>query len=109
MVTANRDGLPVKKGVTGQSVGWFFLAGGTKLDEQRAAQRQRVFKAGSIRFGGSTIDCTVRNLANTGAMLEVVSQAAIPHEFTLALSADRSHRRCHVVWRKDKRIGVTFY
>jgi hypothetical protein len=52
---------------------------------------------------------TVRNLANAGAMLEVVSQAAIPHEFTLALFADRSHRRCHVVWRKDKRIGVTFY
>jgi hypothetical protein len=75
------------------------------MDEHRAAQRHRVFKAGSIQFGGSTI----RNLANTGAMLEVVSQAAIPHEFTLALSADRSHRRCHVVWRKDKRIGVTFY
>jgi hypothetical protein len=79
------------------------------MDEHRAAQRHRVFKAGSIQFGGSTIDCTVRNLANTGAMLEVVSQAAIPHQFTLALSADRSHRRCHVVWRKDKRIGVTFY
>jgi hypothetical protein len=42
-------------------------------------------------------------------MLEIVSQAAIPHEFTLALSADRSHRRCHVIWRKDRRIGVTFY
>jgi hypothetical protein len=53
------------------------------MDEHRAAQRHRVFKAGSIQFGGSTIDCTVRNLANTGAMLEVVSQAAIPHEFTL--------------------------
>jgi hypothetical protein len=37
------------------------------MDEHRTAQRHRVFKAGSIQFGGSTIDCTVRNLANTGA------------------------------------------
>ena len=50
------------------------------MDEHRAARRHRVFKAGSIQFGGSTIDCTVRNLANAGAMLEVVSQAAIPHD-----------------------------
>jgi hypothetical protein len=79
------------------------------MDEHRAVQRHRVFKAGSIQFGGSVIECTVRNLASSGAMLEVVSQAAIPYEFTLVLSADRSHRRCHVVWRKDKRIGVAFY
>jgi hypothetical protein len=79
------------------------------MDEHRAVQRHRVFKAGTIEFGGSAIDCTVRNLANTGAMLEVVSQASIPHQFTLVLSADGSHRRCHVVWRKDKRIGVTFF
>jgi hypothetical protein len=79
------------------------------MDEHRAVQRHHVFKAGSIQFGASAIDCTVRNLANSGAMLQVVSQAAIPYEFTLVMSADRSHRRCHVVWRKDKRIGVEFY
>ena len=78
------------------------------MDEHRAAQRHRFFKAASIS-SAVTVDCTVRNLANTGAMLEVVSQAAVPHEFALAFSAYRSHRRCHVVWRKDKRIGVTFY
>ena len=79
------------------------------MDEHRAAQRHRVFKAGSIQFGGSTIDCTVRNRSATGAMLEVASQTIVPYQFTLVLSADRSQRRCHVVWRKDKRIGVTFY
>jgi hypothetical protein len=79
------------------------------MDEHRTIQRHRVFKAGTIAFGGSTISCMVRNLANTGAMLEVISQASIPHQFTLVLSADRSNRRCHVVWRKDKRIGVTFF
>ena len=48
------------------------------MDEHRTIQRHRVFKAGTIAFGGSTISCTVRNLANTGAMLEVISQASIP-------------------------------
>jgi hypothetical protein len=79
------------------------------MDEHRAVQRHRVLKAGTIEFGGNTISCTVRNRSEAGAMLEVVSQANVPYQFTLVLSADGSHRRCHVVWRKDKRIGVTFY
>jgi hypothetical protein len=78
------------------------------MDEHRTVQRQRVFKGGSIQFGTSALDCTVRNLANSGAMLEVASQAAIPHEFMLVVSTDQSHRRCRVIWRKDKRIGVAF-
>jgi len=32
------------------------------LENNRAAPRQRVFKAGTIEFGGSTIDCVVRNI-----------------------------------------------
>jgi hypothetical protein len=38
------------------------------MDEHRAVQRQRVLKAGTIEFGGSTISCTVRNKSDAGAM-----------------------------------------
>jgi hypothetical protein len=79
------------------------------MDEHRAVQRQRVLKAGTIEFGGSTISCTVRNKSDAGAMLQVASRTIVPYQFTLFLSADGSRRRCHLVWRKDKRIGVTFY
>jgi hypothetical protein len=33
---------------------------------------------------------------------------AIPHEFILIIEADNSTRPCRVVWRKERRIDVTF-
>jgi hypothetical protein len=78
------------------------------MDEKRIAPRHRVLKAGTIEFGGGAIDCTVRNMSNTGAMLDVNSPIGIPDQFTLILPADGQHIACHVVWRKQKRIGVAF-
>ena len=78
------------------------------LENSRAAPRQRVFKAGSIEFGGSTIDCVVRNISETGAALEVASPVGIPAEFNLLISGNIAKRPCRVVWVKDKRIGVAF-
>jgi hypothetical protein len=67
-----------------------------------------VLKAGTIEFGGGAIDCTVRNRSETGAALDVTSPLGIPEHFTLVVPADGSHLPCHVVWRKEKRIGVKF-
>ena len=78
------------------------------MDENRIALRKRVLKAGTIEFGGGGISCTVRNLSATGAALEVVSPVGIPGEFNLVIDADNLNRPCHVVWRKEKRIGVVF-
>lgn len=78
------------------------------LENNRAAPRQRVLKAGVIEFSGGTIDCVVRNVSETGAALEVASPVGIPSEFNLLISGDRTHQRCQVVWRKEKRIGVRF-
>ena len=75
-------------------------------DEHRIATRHRVLKGGRIQFGGGSIDCTVRNLSETGAALDVASQLGIPTEFMLVI--DGEQRSCRVVWRKEKRIGVTF-
>jgi hypothetical protein len=76
------------------------------MDEHRIAARHRVLKAGTIEFGGGAIDCTVRNISATGAALEVTSPLGIPAQFTLV--SDGNHLPCRVVWRKEKRIGVTF-
>jgi hypothetical protein len=78
------------------------------MDEYRAAPRQRRLKAGTISFGGGAIDCTVRNLSETGAALDVISPIGIPERFTLLVETDHSHFPCRVVWRKEKRIGVRF-
>ena len=78
------------------------------MDSQRIAPRRRVLKAGSIEFGGGAIDCTIHNLSQTGAALEVVTPLFIPDRFTLAVPTDHLRRPCHIVGRKDRRIGVAF-
>ncbi len=78
------------------------------MDEHRVAARHRVLKAGTISFGGDGIDCTVRNLSQTGAALEVITPLFIPDRFTLIIPTDQLKRPCHIVWRKEKRMGVAF-
>jgi hypothetical protein len=48
----------------------------------RIAPRLRVLKAGTISFAGGAIDCTVRNISETGAKLEVASPLYFPDRFT---------------------------
>ena len=78
------------------------------MDDKRTALRHRALKAGTIEFNGGAIDCVVRNESATGAALEVTSPLGIPDQFMLLVAVDRSSRRCQIVWRKEKRIGVTF-
>ena len=78
-------------------------------DETRIAPRRRVLKSGAITFGyGAAISCTVRNVSVTGAALEVESPVGIPSDFDLVVETDGIKRSCRVVWRKERRIGVTF-
>ena len=78
------------------------------MNEKRTVPRRRVLKAGTIEFGGGTIDCTVRNLSNIGAALDVPSVVGIPDEFILIIPSDVLRFACHVVWRKATRIGIRF-
>ena len=78
------------------------------MNEHRIAPRRRMFKAGTIEFGGSGMDCTVKNLSDTGAALEILSPLYIPDRFTLFVPSDQFRRRCHVVWRKERRVGIAF-
>ncbi len=80
-----------------------------RTDEKRRVQRQRTLKAGSIVFNyAAGIDCRIRNLSPAGACLEVESQLGIPDDFELVIESDHVTHSCHVIWRKAKRIGVTF-
>ena len=78
------------------------------MDEHPRAPRRRTLKAGTIEFGGGGIDCTVRNISETGAALEVNTPLFIPDRFTLFVPTEQLKRPCRIVWRKEKRIGVTF-
>jgi hypothetical protein len=76
--------------------------------EKRAAQRHRVFKGGTITFDGSGIACTVRNMSDGGAAIDLEGFVTLPQSFTLSISRDNFVRNCRAVWRNDKRIGLAF-
>ena len=78
------------------------------MRDKRDNQRQHVLKAGTILFDGSGTDCLVRKMSLGGANLEVESQTGIPDSFDLVIDVEQSNQRCHVVWRKARRIGVAF-
>ncbi|MCR6732740.1 MAG: PilZ domain-containing protein [Afipia sp.] len=77
--------------------------------DKRRVGRQRVLKPGTIVFKGSgSISCVVRNISDSGAALEVISPIGIPETFELHIQGEPLRRHAHVVWRKEKRIGITF-
>jgi hypothetical protein len=89
------------------------MAGRSKMDnpkqERRNEARRRALKKARIAFKGrsATIDCTVRNLSDRGACLNVESYIGIPDTFDLVLD-NAPVRSCRVTWRKATQIGVEF-
>jgi hypothetical protein len=77
--------------------------------EKRAAPRHKVFKHGTLAFGGGgSVDCTVRNISSNGAQLDVANPIGLPRSFTLVIHTDQFMRRCHPVWASEQRLGVAF-
>jgi hypothetical protein len=53
--------------------------------------------------------CVVADISDTGSRLDVENGEAVPETFTLWLSSNGSaQRKCRVVWRQKRQVGVTF-
>jgi hypothetical protein len=78
--------------------------------ERRRHPRRRTLKAARILLNHhrSVLDCTVRNLTQVGACLNVPSTVGIPNRFDVVFDSDHSVRACRVVWHKEKQVGVEF-
>ncbi|UVO39460.1 PilZ domain-containing protein [Bradyrhizobium arachidis] len=76
--------------------------------EKRTAQRHRVFKGGTITFENSGIACTVRNMSESGAAIDLDTFVTLPQSFTLSIACDNFVRNCRAVWRSERRIGLAF-
>jgi len=78
--------------------------------ENRKTQRHRVFKAATIAFNRAAgISCTLRNISDGGACLDVASPLGIPPDFDLHIASDPAARHCRIVWKTERRIGVAFH
>ena len=68
----------------------------------------RTLKSGSIVLSDKApkIACTVRNISEGGACLQVSATFGIPQNFDFILDGVRHH--CRVAWMRDSRIGVAY-
>ena len=46
--------------------------------------------------------------ASTGGLFLGPGKSAIVDRFTLIVQSEQLKRPCHIVWRKEKRMGVAF-
>jgi hypothetical protein len=81
-------------------------------DDPRHAQRIRTLKAAKIVVGNGTsvFDCIVRNMSETGALLQIEGVFAIPDEINVVIGtgSEAKTRRAKVVRREVFGIGVKF-
>jgi len=53
--------------------------------------------------------CALSDISDSGARIDIDDSKTIPNSFMLLLASNGSARRkCKVVWRKPRQIGVTF-
>jgi hypothetical protein len=76
--------------------------------EKRKAARRTALKTGRIRFGKTTENCTVRDMSAIGASIEVADAMDVPDRFSLVLEMESSARKCEVMWRRERQLGVKF-
>jgi hypothetical protein len=74
------------------------------IERRSATPRRRTLKPDTIAFSdGGAIDGVVKNLSDTGALLQVESVIGIPDTFTLYIK-----RECQIIRRRQNKIGVSF-
>lgn len=78
---------------------------------KRRTHRRRVLKAGSIILNGgcSKFDCTIRNLNEFGALLNMSDITALPDAFEFKIDNEGTTRAAVVIWKNGTSIGVQFY
>ncbi len=79
--------------------------------ERRRSLRENVqFPAWiDIGDGSQPRNCTVLDVSDGGARIEIAFPAELPKEFWLVLSRDRTRRRyCRRAWRSTTEIGVEY-
>ena len=77
--------------------------------ERRLFPRRSAIKGGRIVFNraSSTINCTMRNYSDGGALLDVASILGVPKAFDLRLEGHPS-RSCTVIWKRADALGIAF-
>ena len=80
------------------------------MQDRRRVQRTSVLKTAKIilHSGATPFDCTLLNLTNLGSCIALTSPGVVPDAFELSFDHAVSSRKCHVIWRSEDKLGVSF-
>jgi PilZ domain len=80
------------------------------LENNRIAHRARVLKSAKIVSlnGWSVMDCTVRDLSETGAKLICADPLSVANVFRFLIPSENAIRDARVVWRRNGMLGIEF-
>jgi len=78
--------------------------------ENRAERRRRALKSGNVLFNGGYMSyaCTIRNLTDNGAMVEMETTGGIPTEFDFRIKGDARRYKAKIIWREPRKMGLQF-
>jgi hypothetical protein len=80
----------------------------TISDQRRVTKRMRVLKSGKIVLDGRAVDCTLRDVSQTGAKLVCATALDMPDKFRLFIALDNTIRDVRIAWKEKGMLGVTF-
>ena len=78
------------------------------MEDRRKHSRSAVDEPAYISGDGSSTRCTVVNLSEAGAAIDVPDSSYLPSTFKLMTETDRVVRSCRIIWVMGNRIGVQF-
>lgn len=80
------------------------------MEQRRASTRSRTLLEGQIIFDNrlSRVECTVRDISETGARIVFANPARIPPEFELRIPKKKLVRQARVMWYDGQNYGVMF-
>jgi PilZ domain-containing protein len=78
--------------------------------DKRIARRSRILKAGKLVSMNytSVVDCSVRDMSATGALIRCNNLNAMPDEFQLLIQSDNWIRSVKMMWRRNDLAGLHF-
>jgi hypothetical protein len=78
-------------------------------DKRKSRRRPVRYTAWLALEPGQLRGCALSDMSDTGARIDVEDSKTIPDNFLLLLSGNgKAKRKCRVVWRKPRQVGVTF-
>lgn len=79
----------------------------TSVDRRRDV-RQRTLLAGHVTYGdpAMTIACGVRNVSQSGALIELAGPVLLPPNVLLLMAREGVVYDAKIMWRRGARVGV---